>query len=121
MLGLCLPGSTSIPAVHSTHARMASACGRRIVDLVWEDMTPRKLLTEDAFHNAIVAYMALGGSTNAIIHLIAMAGRAGSKLTLEQFDRISQEVKVIANLRPCGDHLMEDFYDAGGLRGLLSG
>ena len=120
VLGLCLPGSTSIPAVHSTHARMASACGRRIVDLVWEGITPRKVLTEDAFHNAIVTDMALGGSTNAIIHLIAMAGRAGIKLTLEEFDRISQQVKVIANLRPCGDYLMEDFYDAGGLPALLA-
>ncbi len=118
-LGLCLPGSTSIPAVHSTHARMAAACGRRIVDLVWKNLTPRKLLTEDAFHNAIVADMALGGSTNAIIHLIAMAGRAGIRLTLEQFDDLSQKVEVLANIRPCGEYLMEDFYDAGGLRALL--
>jgi dihydroxy-acid dehydratase len=120
VIGLCLPGSTSIPAVHSTHARMASSCGRRIVDLAWDKITPRMLLTEDAFHNAIVTDMALGGSTNAIIHLIAMAGRAGIKLTLEQFDRISQEVKVIANIRPCGDYVMEDFYDAGGLLALLT-
>lgn len=120
VLGLCLPGATSIPAVHSTHARMASACGRRIVDLAWDKITPRMLLTEDAFHNAIVTDMALGGSTNAIIHLIAMAGRAGIKLTLEQFDRISQQVQVIANIRPCGDYVMEDFYDAGGLLALLT-
>lgn len=120
VLGLCLPGSTSIPAVHSTHARMASACGRRIVDLAWDKITPRSLLTEDAFHNAIVTDMALGGSTNAIIHLIAMAGRAGIKLTLEQFDKISQQVSVIANIRPCGEYVMEDFYDAGGILALLS-
>ncbi len=120
VLGLCLPGSTSIPAVHSTHARMASACGRRIVDLAWDKITPRSILTEDAFHNAIVTDMALGGSTNAIIHLIAMAGRAGIKLTLEQFDEISQKVSVIANIRPCGDYVMEDFYDAGGILALLS-
>ncbi len=120
VLGLCLPGSTSIPAVHSTHARMASACGRRIVDLAWDKITPRSLLTEDAFHNAIVTDMALGGSTNAIIHLIAMAGRAGIKLTLEQFDEISQQVSVIANIRPCGEYVMEDFYDAGGILALLT-
>ncbi|MDF1740014.1 MAG: L-arabinonate dehydratase [Verrucomicrobiales bacterium] len=120
VLGLCLPGSTSIPAVHSTHARMASACGRRIVDLAWDKVIPRDLLTEDAFHNAIVTDMALGGSTNAIIHLIAMAGRAGIKLTLEQFDEISQQLSVIANIRPCGEYVMEDFYDAGGILALLS-
>lgn len=120
VLGLCLPGSTSIPAVHSTHARMASACGRRIVDLAWDRATPKAFLTEAAFRNAVVTDMALGGSTNAIIHLIAMAGRAGVKLTLDQFDEISRELKVIANIRPCGDYVMEDFYDAGGILALLS-
>lgn len=120
VLGLCLPGATSIPAVHSAHARMASGCGRQIVELAWDKITPRMLLTEDAFYNAIVTDMALGGSTNAIIHLIAMAGRAGIKLTLEQFDEISQQVQVIANIRPCGKYVMEDFYDAGGLLALLS-
>jgi len=120
VLGLCLPGSTSIPAVHSTHARMASSCGRQIVELAWDKITPKSLLTEAAFHNAIVTDMALGGSTNAIIHLIAMAGRAGIKLTLEQFDEISQQVPIIANIRPCGSYVMEDFYDAGGILGLLS-
>lgn len=119
-LGLCLPGASSIPAVHSTHARMATACGRRIVDLVWEKVTPRQVLTKEAFHNAIVADMALGGSTNAIVHLIAMAGRAGIRLTLERFDELSQAVPVLANIRPCGQYLMEDFYDAGGLRALLA-
>ena len=120
VLGLCLPGSTSIPAVHSTHNRMASAIGRRVVDLAWDKITPRSLLTEDAFHNAVVTDMALGGSTNAIIHLIAMAGRAGVELTLDTFDEISEQVKVIANIRPCGDYVMEDFYDAGGILALLS-
>ncbi len=119
-LGLCLPGSTSIPAVHSTHARMASACGRRIVDLAWDKVSPRELLTEESFHNAIVTDMALGGSTNAIVHLIAMAGRAGIKLSLDQFDEISQQLGVIANIRPCGEYVMEDFYDAGGILALLS-
>ncbi|MEM6279954.1 MAG: L-arabinonate dehydratase [Verrucomicrobiota bacterium] len=120
VLGLCLPGSTSIPAVHSTHARMASACGRRIVDLAWDKATPRTFLTKSSFRNAIVTDMALGGSTNAIVHLIAMAGRAGVDLTLDQFDEISQQVKVIANIRPCGEYVMEDFYDAGGILALLS-
>lgn len=120
VLGLCLPGSTSIPAVHSTHARMASACGRRIVDLAWDKATPRSFLTEAAFRNAIITDMALGGSTNAIIHLIAMAGRAGIKLTLDQFDEVSQQLQVIANIRPCGEYVMEDFYDAGGILALLS-
>lgn len=119
-LGLCLPGASSIPAVHSTHARMAAAVGRRVVDLAWEQVKIRELLTEDAFHNAVVTHMALGGSTNAIVHLIAMAGRAGVRLTLDRFDEISQQVPVIANLRPCGDHLMDDFYDAGGLLALLN-
>lgn len=120
VLGLCLPGATSIPAVHSTHARMATSVGRQIVELAWDKITPRDLLTEDAFHNAVITDMALGGSTNAIIHLIAMAGRAGVDLSIDDFDRISQEIKVIANIRPCGEYVMEDFYDAGGLLGLLS-
>lgn len=118
-MGLCLPGSTSIPAVHSTHARMASACGRQIVELAWDKVKPRDLLTEKAFHNAIVTDMALGGSTNAIIHLIAMAGRAGIKLDLDLFDKISQQLSVIANVRPSGEYVMEEFYDAGGILALL--
>jgi dihydroxy-acid dehydratase len=119
-LGLALPGSSSIPAVHSTHARMASATGRRIVEMAWEDLKPTQLLTKEAFDNAIIVDMAIGGSTNAIIHLIAMAGRAGIHLPLEHFDQISQRTPVIANLRPSGEYLMEDFYDAGGLRALLN-
>jgi len=119
VMGLCLPGSTSIPAVHSTHARMASACGRQIVELAWDQVKPRDLLTEKAFYNAIVADMALGGSTNAIIHLIAMAGRAGIKLDLDLFDKVSQKLSVIANIRPSGEYVMEEFYDAGGILALL--
>jgi dihydroxy-acid dehydratase len=88
--------------------------------MVWEDLKPRDLLTPAAFDNAIVVDMAIGGSTNAIIHLIAMAGRAGIKLPLERFDDISHNVPVIANVRPSGEFLMEDFYDAGGLRALLT-
>lgn len=118
-LGLTLPGASSIPAVHSAHARMAAATGRRIVEMAWEDLRPAELLTEQAFENAITVDMAIGGSTNAIIHLIAMAGRVGIRLPLEKFDQISQRTPVVANLRPSGEFLMEDFYDAGGLRALL--
>lgn len=119
-LGMSLPGASSIPAVHSSHNRMAAASGRRIVEMVWEDLRPSDVLTPEAFDNAITTDMAIGGSTNAIIHLVAIAGRAGIRLPLERFDQISQRTPVIANLRPAGEHLMEDFYDAGGLRGALS-
>ncbi|MDQ3439053.1 MAG: L-arabinonate dehydratase [Planctomycetota bacterium] len=119
-LGLTISGAASIPAVHSAHSRMASDSGRRIVEMVWENLKPSDILTREAFDNAITVDMAIGGSTNAIIHLIAMAGRAGIKLPLERFDEISHRVPVIANLRPSGEFLMEDFYDAGGLRGLLN-
>lgn len=119
-LGFTLSGASSIPAVHSAHSRMASLTGRRIVEMVWEDLRPMDLLSADAFDNAITVDMAIGGSTNAIVHLIALAARAGIKLPLERFDDISQRVPVIANLRPSGEFLMEDFYDAGGLRALLS-
>ena len=119
-LGLTLSGAASIPAVHSGHSRMAAESGRRIVEMVWEDLKPSYILTRAAFDNAITVDMAIGGSTNAIIHLIAMAGRAGIKLPLERFDEISHRVPVIANVRPSGEFLMEDFFDAGGLRGLLN-
>ncbi len=118
-LGLTLPGASSIPAVHSAHARMAAACGLRIVEMVREDLRPSTILTAESFNNAIVADMALCGSTNAIIHLIALARRAGIPLTLDHFDTISRRVPVIANLRPAGEFLMEDFHDAGGLPALL--
>ncbi len=120
VLGLSLPGASSIPAVHSAHSRMATACGRRIVDLAWDKIKPRDLLTPEAFDNAITVDMALGGSTNAIIHLIAMAGRAGHKLSLDRFDEISKKTPVIGNLRPSGKYLMPDFYDAGGILAALN-
>jgi len=119
-LGLTLPGAVSIPAADSAHPRMASATGRRIVEMVWEDLRPAEILTPAAFDNAIAVVHALSGSTNALIHLIAMAGRAGISLNLERFDAIAQRIPVLANLRPAGKYLMEDFYYAGGLRGLLS-
>ena len=118
-LGLCLPGSSSIPAVHSTHARMATNCGRQIVELAWEKRSPRYFLSEQAFQNAVATDMALGGSTNAIIHLIAMAGRAKIDLTLDQFDEVSRQIPVIANVRPAGEYVMEEFYDAGGILAVL--
>ena len=119
-LGLTLPGAVSIPAADSAHPRMASATGRRIVEMVWEDLRPAEILTPAAFDNAIAVVHALSGSTNALIHLIAMAGRAGISLNLERFDAIAQRIPVLANLRPAGKYLMEDFYYAGGLRGLLT-
>ena len=118
-LGLTLPGAATIPAVHSAHARMAAACGRRIVEMVWEDLRPSRILSAASFDNAIVADMALAGSTNAIVHLLALAGRAGVPLELERFDELSRRTPVIANLRPAGEFLMEDFHDAGGVRALL--
>ena len=119
-LGMTLPGASSIPAVDTAHALMASACGRRIVDMVWEDLKPRDIMTEAAFDNATAVDMAMGGSTNAMIHLIAIAGRAGIKLDLERFDKISQKTPVLANIKPSGEFLMEDFYYAGGIRGLMN-
>jgi len=119
-LGMSLPGASSIPAADAGHIRMASECGRRIVDMVWEDLTPKKILTHEAFLNAITVAMAVGCSTNAIIHLIAMARRAGQTIGLDDFERASRKVPVIANIRPSGDkYLMEDFFYAGGLPGLI--
>jgi dihydroxy-acid dehydratase len=118
-LGLTLPGASSIPAADSAHPRLASASGRRIVEMVWEDLKPRDILTTEAFENAVTAAMALGGSTNAIIHLIAMAGRAGAHLDLERFDELSRRTPFLGNIRPSGRFLMEDFFYAGGLMGLL--
>ena len=119
-LGLSLPGASSIPASDSAHPRMASACGRRIVEMVWEDLKPRDLLTRKSFENAITFLMAGGGSTNAVIHLIAMAGRAGLSLTLDDIDAISRRTPMICNLRPSGQYLMEDLYYAGGTRALMA-
>ncbi|MFI4994833.1 MAG: L-arabinonate dehydratase [Hyphomicrobiales bacterium] len=120
-LGMTLPGASSIPAADANHIRMCAASGRRIVDMVFEDLAPAKIQTEAAFRNAIVVAMAMGCSTNAVIHLVAMARRAGHKIGLEDFDAASRKVPVIANIRPSGDtYLMEDFYYAGGLLGLMS-
>jgi dihydroxy-acid dehydratase len=118
-LGLTLPGAASIPAPDSRHARMATLAGKRVVEMVWEDLKPSKILTDRSFDNAVTAVLALGGSTNALVHLIAMARRAGSTLDLDRFDKLARTTPLLANVRPAGKHLMEDFYYAGGLRALL--
>jgi dihydroxy-acid dehydratase len=121
VLGLCLPGTSSIPAADSKHIRMCSAVGRRIVDMVWEDLTLARIMTGAAFQNAIKVAMAMGCSTNAVVHILAMGRRAGHAVSLEDFDAASRNIPVIANIRPSGDkYLMEDFYYAGGLLGLMS-
>lgn len=119
-LGLCLPGASSIPAPDAGHKRMSEECGRRIVDMVWEDLTPERIITRSAVENAVTLAMATGGSTNALIHIIAMARRAGIAIDLDDIDRVGRTTPVIANIRPSGkDYLMEDFYYAGGLRALM--
>jgi dihydroxy-acid dehydratase len=120
VLGLTLPGASSIPAADSSHPRMASASGRRIVEMVWDDLKPSDILNDQSYEDAVTAVMALGGSTNAVIHLIALARRSGVPMDLARFDEISRRTPVLANIRPSGEYLMEDFYYAGGLRGLLS-
>ena len=119
-MGLTLPGAASIPAPDSRHAQMATLSGKRIVDMVWEDLCIRDIVDARAIHNAVTTVLALGGSTNAIVHLIALARRAGVALDLERFDALARGTPVLADVRPSGRFLMEDFYYAGGLRGLLS-
>jgi dihydroxy-acid dehydratase len=118
-LGLTLPGASSIPAPDSRHAQMATATGKRVVEMVWDDLRPSQILSDDAFDNAVTTVLALGGSTNALVHLIALARRAGARLDLDRFDALARTTPLIANLRPAGKYLMEDFYYAGGLRALL--
>ncbi len=119
-MGLTLPGASSIPAVDSEHQRMSAACGRRIVEMVWEELTPDRIVTEASVRNAAIVAMATGCSTNAVVHLIAMARRAGVGLTLDDLDALGRVTPLIANVRPSGkDYLMEDFYYAGGLRALM--
>ena len=119
-MGLTLPGATSIPAPDANHIRMSSACGRRAVEMVHEDLTPDKVITRASVDNAVTVAMATGCSTNAIIHLVAMARRAGVDLDMDDLDKAGRDTPVIANIRPSGDkYLMEDFYYAGGLRALM--
>lgn len=119
-LGFTLPGVSSIPAPDSNHPRAAKESGRRIVEMVWDDLKPSDIITKESVDNAIKVHMAMAGSTNCIIHLIAIARRAGIPLEMSRFDELSREVPVIANVRPSGAYLMEDFFYAGGLRALMS-
>jgi dihydroxy-acid dehydratase len=120
-LGLTLPGASSIPAADANHQRMSASCGRRIIEMIWYDLTPDQIVTDKAVENAVTVGMATGCSTNAIIHLIAMARRAGVDLGLDDLDAKSRGTPVIANVRPSGDtYLMEDFFYAGGLRALMN-
>ena len=119
-VGMVLPGGSSVPAADAGHIRLASESGRRIVEMVWEDLTPKKIQSQAAFKNAIAVAMAMGCSTNAIIHLIAMARRAGQDIGLADFEYASRRVPVIGNVRPSGStYLMEDFFYAGGIRALM--
>jgi L-arabonate dehydrase len=119
-LGMSLPGCANIPAPDSRRLAIAELSGRAAVDAIENDLRPSRIMTAEAFENAITVLMALGGSTNAVIHLIAMAGRLGIRLTLDDFDRTSRRTPWIANVRPSGEHLMEDFFYAGGLPALMN-
>ncbi|HEX5189407.1 MAG TPA: IlvD/Edd family dehydratase [Streptosporangiaceae bacterium] len=114
-LGMTLPGAAAIPAVDAGRTRVAQASGQRITAMVRDGLRPSEVLTRQAFENAIVTLAAIGGSTNAIIHLLAIAGRCGVELSLDDFDVLSRDVPLLADLQPSGRHLMEDFADAGGL------
>lgn len=119
-MGLCLPGASSIPAADAGHKRMSTACGRRIVDMVWEDLRPAQLITDTSVRNAATVAMAMGCSTNAVVHMLAMARRAGLTFGLDDLDSLGRQTPVIANVRPSGTtYLMEDFFYAGGLLGLM--
>ena len=118
-LGMTLPGNAAIPAADSRRMALAEMSGRRIMEMVREDLKPSKVLTREAFDNAIRTGMAIGGSTNAIIHLLAIAGRAGVDLALTRFDELSRTTPMLLNVRPSGKYLMEDFFYAGGLPAVL--
>jgi dihydroxy-acid dehydratase len=118
-LGMTLPDCAGIPAPDSRRLALAEQTGRRIVEMVGEDLTPKRILTRQAIENAITTLMALGGSTNAVVHLLAIAGRVGVPLSLDDFDRISRRTPCIANVKPSGKYVMEDFFYAGGLSAAL--
>jgi dihydroxy-acid dehydratase len=118
-MGMMLPGAASIPAPDSRRLACAEATGRRIVGMVKEDLRPSRILTREAFENAVGVLAALAGSTNAIIHRIAIAGRRGIALSLDLFDELSRTTPVPVNLKPSGKYLMEDFYYAGGVPAVL--
>ena len=118
-LGVSLPGNAAIPAVDSRRYRLAQLSGRRIVEMVHEDLVLSKILTREAFENAIKANAAIGGSTNSVVHLLAIAGRIGVQLELEDWDRLGSQLPCLVNLQPSGKYLMEDFYYAGGLPAVM--
>ena len=118
-LGFALPGASSIPAADSNHPRMCAAAGRRIVEMAFEDLKPSQIVSPASVDNAIRCHLAMGGSTNAMVHLVAIARRGGVNLTLKRFDELARQIPVLANVRPSGAYLMEDFFYAGGLRALL--
>ena len=118
-MGMTLTGAASIPAPDSRHAQMATLTGKRIVDMVWDDLKPSDILKPGSFDNGVTTALALSGSTNAVVHIIALARRAGYDLTIDRFDELARRTPVLANLRPSGKYLMEDFYYAGGLPALL--
>jgi dihydroxy-acid dehydratase len=118
-LGMTLPGCANIPAPDSRRLAMAELSGRRIVEMIEPGLTPSRIMTRDAFENAITVLMALGGSTNAVVHLIAMAGRLGIRLTLDDFDRISRRTPCLVNVKPSGEYLMEDLFHAGGVPAVM--
>ncbi len=115
-LGMTLPDCANIPAPDSRRLAFAELSGQRAVEMVWEDLRPSRIMTRGAFENAIAVCMALGGSTNAVVHLVAMAGRLGIRLELGEFDRISRKTPHLVNVKPSGELLMEDFFHAGGVR-----
>jgi dihydroxy-acid dehydratase len=119
-LGMCLPGTASIPAVDAARVRAAEATGSRAVELAREELRPSRILTAEAFDNAITLLMAIGGGTNAVIHLLALAGRVDVPLTLERFHELSKRTPLLANVRPSGEHLVEQLHHAGGIRAVLS-
>jgi dihydroxy-acid dehydratase len=119
-MGFSLPGASSIPAPDSNHPRMCASSGRRLVEMVWEDLKPSNIMSAASVDNGIRCHLAMGGSTNAMIHVVAMARRAGVPVTLDRFDELARRVPVLANVRPSGQYLMEDFFYAGGIRALLA-
>ena len=119
-MGMTLPGAACIPAVLAEHSRLAVRTGRQAVEVAWQRRTPQSVLSEESIENGVITSLSIGGSTNAIVHLIAIAGRLGINLTLDRFDELSRTTPVLGNLRPSGEFLMEDFFNAGGLPALLS-
>ncbi|MDP9171334.1 MAG: dihydroxy-acid dehydratase [Acidobacteriota bacterium] len=119
-MGMTLPGCAAIPAPDSRRITIAELSGQRAVDMVWEDMRPSRIMTREALENAITVNMAIGGSTNAVVHLLAIAGRLGIDLKLSEFDRISRRTPCIVNVKPSGEYLMEDMFEAGGVPAVMN-